>query len=71
MDMGCCYSEFHALCDRQTTGLNIHICLCMWGFKVYFYAHVHLCAFICMFVYVFITECIIRKYVHAGVYDFK
>ena len=19
MDMGCCYSEFHALCDRQTT----------------------------------------------------
>ena len=20
MDMGCCYSEFHALCDRQTTG---------------------------------------------------
>ena len=18
MDMGCCYSEFHALCDRQT-----------------------------------------------------
>ena len=22
MDMGCCYSEFHALCDRQTTGLS-------------------------------------------------
>ena len=21
MDMGCCYSEFHALCDHQTTGL--------------------------------------------------
>ena len=21
MDMGCCYSEFHALCDRQTTGV--------------------------------------------------
>ena len=20
MYMGCCYSEFHALCDRQTTG---------------------------------------------------
>ena len=20
MDMGCCYSEFHTLCDRQTTG---------------------------------------------------
>ena len=20
MDMGCCNSEFHALCDRQTTG---------------------------------------------------
>ena len=19
MDMGCCYSEFHALCDHQTT----------------------------------------------------
>ena len=19
--MGCCYSEFHALCDRQTTGV--------------------------------------------------
>ena len=22
MDMGCCYSEFHALCDRQTTGVD-------------------------------------------------
>ena len=21
MDMGCCNSEFHALCDRQTTGV--------------------------------------------------
>ena len=21
MDMGCCYSEFHALCDHQTTGV--------------------------------------------------
>ena len=23
MDMGCCYSEFHALCDHQTTGVTI------------------------------------------------
>ena len=22
MDMGCCYSEFHALCDHQTTQLS-------------------------------------------------
>ena len=22
MDMGCCYSEFHALCDHQTTELS-------------------------------------------------
>ena len=29
MDMGCCNSEFHALCDRQTTGVasvaNVYI----------------------------------------------
>ena len=25
MDMGCCNSEFHALCDRQTTGDGDHI----------------------------------------------
>ena len=24
MDMGCCYSEFHALCDRQTTIQKLH-----------------------------------------------
>ena len=22
MDMGCCYSEFHALCDRETLSNN-------------------------------------------------
>ena len=26
MDMGCCYSEFHALCDHQTT---IYISVCV------------------------------------------
>ena len=25
MDMGCCYSEFHVLCDRQTTVINMHV----------------------------------------------
>ena len=24
MDMGCCNSEFHALCDRQTTVINMY-----------------------------------------------
>ena len=23
--MGCCYSEFHALCDRQTTHIYIYV----------------------------------------------
>ena len=41
MDMGCCYSEFHALCDRQTTiyiyiyisgvGRYQKVCVCVWG----------------------------------------
>ena len=38
MDMGCCYSEFHALCDRQTT-----VCVCM-----YVCMYVHVCTCVCV-----------------------
>ena len=44
MDMGCCYSEFHALCDRQTreTLSNNNPCPSSPSSTIYIYIYIYI-----------------------------